>query len=186
VDFRQAAFGRFSGVSLRERGAFANLAHTDQQSQRIDHFLLMHLGKSREELAQAREKLEELGKLAEKLTADPWHIATYVASVATPAGDRALVLHGSSQRVVGIDDGVALAELNAGQEVFLTNTLNLIVAKSPRGIRLSGETAFFDRTLSNGQLVVKWRDEEMIVDAAPALAATDLASGDMVRFESYR
>jgi proteasome-associated ATPase len=85
--------------------------------------------------------------------------------------------------VVGLGDGVAIAELKAGDEVFLSQNLNLILARSPRGVRLGGETACFARALPNGCLVLRSRDEELIVDAAPDLAALTLASGDLVRFD---
>ena len=173
------------GPGLEERVEYVEMlrAADPEQSRRIDHFLLAHLIKSREGLLKAKEKQAELGAVIEKLTAFPWHTAIFVGPVATPGGDRAIVLHGTSQRVVGFDEGVALAELKAGDEVFLTNGLNLIMAKSPRGARLGGETALFDRRLPNGQIVVRWRDEELIADAAPALSATDLANGDLIRFD---
>ena len=172
-------------ITLDEKLAYIDMlrsAHPDQ-APNIDRFLLTHLGKSRDGLLQAREKLDELGGMIRKLTAFPWHTAVFVGPVATPDGNRAIVLHGTSQRVVGLDDAVTLAELNPGEEVFLTNNFNLIMAKSPRGVRLGGETAFFDRKLPNGRIVVKWRDEDMILDAAPALAVEDLANGDLLRFD---
>jgi len=174
-----------SGLGLEERIAYVEMLRSGgpEQSRRIDQYLLTHLSNSREGLAHAKEKQAELGAMIEKLTAFPWHTAIFVDSVATLGGDRAIVLHGTAQRVVGLNEGVALAELKAGDEVFLTNGLNLIMAKSPRGARLSGETAHFDRKLPTGQMVVKWRDEELIADAGPALAATELASGDLVRFD---
>jgi proteasome ATPase len=173
------------GLGLEERLEYIEMlrAADPEQSRRIDQFLLTHLIKARKGLLDAKEKHAELGAFVEKLTAFPWHTATFVDSVATPGGDRAIVLHGTSQRVVGLNDGVALAELKAGDEVFLTNALNLIMAKSPRGPRLCGETACFDRKLANGCLVVKSRDEELIVDAVPGLAPTDLANGDLIRFD---
>ena len=154
-----------------------------ENTPRIDQFLLSHLCKSREGLLAAKEKMAELGALIEKLTASPWHTAIFVSSLPSPGGDRAIVLHGSSQRVVGLNDGVTLAGLETGDEVFLTNSLNLIMAKSPRGVRLGGETALFDRKLPNGRIVLRWRDEELIADATPALAATELANGDLLRFD---
>jgi proteasome-associated ATPase len=177
--------GADGDLSLEDKVAYVGMLRTTQpeQSESVDKFLLSNLGKFHEGLLQAREKLEEFGEMVEKLTAFPWHTATYVGSVPTPEGDRAIVLHGTTQRVVGLDDGIDIANLSAGDEVFLTNNLNLVMAKSPRGVRLGGETAYFSRKQPNGQLVVKWRDEEMIVDAAPALALTELAPGDLLRFD---
>lgn len=152
-------------------------------SVRIDELLLTHLARARAGLHEAEEKMGELGALLAKLTAPPLHAATFLRAVPMAGGECALVLHGNAQRVVGIHSDVALASLKAGDEVFLANNLNLIMARSPRGARLVGETAFFERTLPNGGLVLKWRDEELVVEAAPDLAAIPLAAGDMVRWD---
>lgn len=149
----------------------------------LDHFLLTQILKLREGLSEAAEKQSELGALVQQLAAPPLHCAMFVSPIVTSTGGQALVLHGSTQRVVGLDDKVSLGDLKPGDEVFLSNHLNLIQAKSPRGIRLGGETAFFDRRLPNGSLAIKWRDEELVVDAAPELAAMELAAGDVLRFE---
>ena len=150
---------------------------------RLIEFLITHLARAREGALMAEEKLGEIAEVIAKLTAPPLHAATFVSAVAMTKGACALVLHGTSQRVVGLDEGVALGELKPGDEVFLASNLNVIIAKSPRGIRLVGETAFYARTLPNGCIVLKSRDEELIVDAAPELAALPLATGDLIRFD---
>jgi proteasome-associated ATPase len=152
-------------------------------SHRIDQFLLTHLIRLHEGLVEAGEKQSELAAMIAKLSAPPMHAAMFVRAVATPKGAQALVLHGSSQRIVGLDEGVVLDDLKAGDEVFLSSSLNLILAKSPRGIRTGGETGFFDRRLPNGSLVLKWHDDELVVEATPELASVELAAGDLVRFE---
>jgi len=94
------------GVAFDEKLGNLNAlrnAHPDQ-SPRIDHFLLTHLSKAREGLGEAGEKLDELAGMIEKLTAFPWHIATYAGPVATPGGTRARGLHGTTQRGGGSDD----------------------------------------------------------------------------------
>jgi proteasome-associated ATPase len=149
----------------------------------LDHFLLMQILRLREGLSAASDKQSELAAELAKLTASPFHCAMFVGPVVTPAGGQAVVLHGSTQRVVGLHQGVSLNDLTPGDEVFLANHLNLILARSPRGVRTGGETALFDRWLPNGSLAIKSRDDELIVEAAPGLAAQELAAGDVVRFE---
>ncbi len=172
-------------LTLEQRIAYAQTVREScpDGSRRLDEFLIKNLGRSRAALVEAEEKMSELGALLAKLTAPPMHAATFIKGVATPQGGGAIVLHGTSQRVVGLHDSVAAGELRAGDEVFLASNLNVIMAKSPRGARFVGETAFFDRALPTGSLVIKWRDEELIVDAAPELAAQQLAPGDTVRFD---
>src|SRR5207248_366768 len=113
----------------------------------LDHFLLMQILRLREGLSEAADKQSQLAAMVATLTAPPLHCAMFVSAVPTAKGTLAHVLHGSTQRIVGLDDGVSLGELKPGDEVFLSNNLNLILARSPRGIRLGGETAFFDRKL---------------------------------------
>jgi proteasome-associated ATPase len=172
-------------LSLDQRLQYAASLRTGgpDASDHLDRFLLTHLDRARRGLAQASEKQEELATLIAKLTGPPLHAAMFVRAIATPQGERAIVLHGSSQRVVGVEGGVVLGELQTGDEVFLANNLNLILAKSPRGFRSGGETAFFDRRLANGHLALKWHDEELIVEAAPSLASAELTAGDLVRFD---
>ena len=153
------------------------------ESLRIAQLLLKQTAQMRDGLFQAKEAQGELAGLLAKLTAFPWHTAMFVSAVDTPEGPRAIVLHGSTQRVVGLNDGIDLAALNVGEEVFLANGLNVIMAASPRGMRRGGETASFERRLPDGQLVLKWRDEELVVDAAPALRDCELAPSDVVRFD---
>ena len=154
-----------------------------EESYRLAQLLLKQTAQMRDGLFQAKEAQGELNVLLAKLTAFPWHTAMFVSAVETPEGPRAIVLHGNTQRVVGLNDGIDLGALNVGEEVFLANGLNVIMAASPRGMRRGGETAFFDRRLPEGQLVLKWRDEELVVDAAPALRDIELAKSDVVRFD---
>jgi len=152
-------------------------------ARRLDHYLLTETARLREGLLAAEEKQSQLGVLIAKLTAPPWHAAMFVRAIDSAHGPSAIVLHGSTQRIVGVADGIALGDLPPGNEVFLSANLNLIMAKSPRGERLCGETAHFDRKLPNGCLVLKSRDEELIVEPAPQLAGTELETGDLLRFE---
>ena len=173
------------GISLSEKLCYAQMIRETgpDGSRRLDEFLLTHVATAREALVEAEEKMHDLGAMLAKLTAPPMHAATFIKAVTMPQGECAIVLHGAAQRVVGFHEGVSAADMRAGDEVFLASSLNVIMAKSPRGVRLVGETAYFDRTLPNGCLALKWRDEELIVDAAPELAALPLAGGDLIRFD---
>jgi proteasome-associated ATPase len=94
-----------------------------------------------------------------------------------------LVMNGNSRRVVTIADNVESSALAVGDEVLLGSELNLIVAKSPLHFFQSGETASFDRYTPDRRLVLKWRDEEIVVDPAASLAGATLKSGDLVRWD---
>ena len=172
-------------LSLEQKLEYAGVIRTTnpEAARRLDYLLFSKIAQMHDGLLDAEQKQSELAAMINKLTAPPWHAALFVSAVTTPKGDQAVVMHGTTQRIVGLDDSVALAGLQPGDEVFLASSLNLIVARSPRGLRPGGETAFFDRKLANGCIVLKWRDEELIVEPAPQLAQAELAQGDILRFE---
>jgi proteasome-associated ATPase len=84
---------------------------------------------------------------------------------------------------VRISEEVDAYALMPGDEVLLGNELNVITAKSPYAFFQSGETATFDRYTPDRRLVLKWRDEEVVVDAAGSMQQSALKSGDQVRWD---
>jgi proteasome-associated ATPase len=97
--------------------------------------------------------------------------------------EAAMVMYGASRRVVTISDEVDPYSLVAGDEVLLADELNVVVGKSPYNCFQSGETASFDRYMPDRRLVIKHRDDELIVDAADSLLRSELKSGDLVRWD---
>ena len=73
-------------------------------------------------------------------------------------------------------------DLRPGDEVFLNQELNFIVAKSQWGAPRFGETAVFERYTEDRRLVLKQRDDEVVVDAGP-LQDLVLRKGERVRWE---
>jgi proteasome-associated ATPase len=149
----------------------------------LDRYMIEQNGKLSSGLMEARAQQEKLKEILEKLGATPWHPAVFLKPVTTILGERALVSHGSTCRLVGLTDEAPLGELQAGDEVFLSDALNVIMSKSPFGTSRSGETAIFDRYTSDGRLVLKWRDDEVIVEAAGPLQHVTLENGDELRWE---
>ena len=135
-------------------------------------------------LAEARGNQEKLAQLLDKLTAPPWHPALFLGLVPShEGGEAALVALGSARRVVSVSDSLDASALRPGEEVLLGNELNAVVARSPRGYFQSGETASFDRLTPEGRVVLRWRDEEVVADAAASLLESDPRPGDQVRWD---
>ena len=67
--------------------------------------------------------------------------------------------------------------------MLLGGELNVVVGKSPYSFFQSGDTASFDRYMPDRRLVIKHRDDELIVDAADSLRRSELKSGDLVRWD---
>jgi ATP-dependent 26S proteasome regulatory subunit len=147
--------------SLEEKVRFLQdlRRHSEELGRQADRFLVDQVAHLHQGLIEAQENQKKLKAVLEKLSATPWHPAVFLRPVATPLGQRVMVMHGSSRRVVELADGVDLDSLAIGDEVFLGNELNVVMGKSPCGIPQCGETAFFDRYTSDRRLVLKWRDE---------------------------
>ncbi len=147
--------------------------------------LFDHVKRMSTSLLEAQANQQKLGAVLEKLGAPPWHSAIFRRAVRTASGPRALVSHGSMRRVVGLVDEVSLESLSPGDEVFLGSELNVIVAKADDGGEQCGEIATFDRCLpdGNGRAVLKYREEEIVVQLTPRLKAKGLKSGDLVRWD---
>jgi ATP-dependent 26S proteasome regulatory subunit len=125
----------------------------------------------------------ELQAIVERLTAAPWHPALFLGLVDTGERIAAMVLHNGSERAVSIARDVDAGALAVGEEVLLGHELNVVVAVSPRGLPRCGETATIERVTLDGRCVLRWRDEEILVDLAARLADTALAAGDRVRWD---
>src|SRR6185295_6212776 len=86
-------------------------------------------------------------------------------------------------RAVVISEDFDPEPLVAGDEVLLGNQMNVLVAQSPIQSFRSGETAVFDRLLPDGRIVIRHREEEMVIEAAGSLAASELKAGDRIRWD---
>jgi len=84
---------------------------------------------------------------------------------------------------VNLAPDLKVESLRPGDQVFLSHELNVITGISPEGLPRCGELAMFDRRTSDGNLVVKWRDDEFVLQPAHPLADTALQPGDLIRFD---
>jgi proteasome-associated ATPase len=184
---RLTAFGE-NAPSLGERVQLAQeiRGYSKNAGEQVDRCLFEQLSRLQANVNQAKISQDQLREILDKLTAPPWHAAVFLGHVAmdsTGPSNCALVMNGNSRRVVTIAENLDSSSLAAGDEVLLGSELNMIVAKSPFHFFQSGQTASFDRYTRDRRLVLKWRDEEIVVDAAESLAGTALKSGDLVRWD---
>ena len=77
-------------------------------------------------------------------------------------------------------DGSALV---SGDEVFLNEEQNVLVGISPERAGRAGETVLFERLTTDGRIVVKSRDEEILVDAGGRLDCDALTKGDVLLWD---
>ena len=148
----------------------------------LDSFMVQQLAQQRQGLLQAQVQQKEFKELVDKIFATPWHPAIFLRLEMMPVGARALVNYNGSRRVVAIADQVDSRDLKPGDEVFLNQELNFIVAKSQWGAPRFGETAVFERYTEDRRLILKQRDDEVVVDAGP-LQDIEIRNGDRVRWD---
>ena len=146
----------------------------------LDRALLRAYAAASNGLKEARQAQAQLSETLEKLTEPPWHVATYLGMVETGFGPRVEVIWDGSRHVVRADDELAFDELRCGDEVYLCDQRNMVMSIS-RSLP-AGETATYDRATADGRLVLRARDEEIIVVPADRLDVAQLCKGDLVRW----
>jgi proteasome-associated ATPase len=170
---------------MEERLAIANAIRRSSREAGplLDTYLLERLLDAREGLAKAGRAQSEIAALVERLTAPPWVPARYIGALDTARGRLAMVVHGQSRRAVAFGPDVEPEALQVGTEVFLNHELNLLVGSGSLGGAAVGETATFLRDAGNGRCVLRYRDQEIVVQAAGCLQDGALHEGDLVRWD---
>lgn len=120
----------------------------------------------------------ELREKLEQLLSPPFFPARYLGPVTTPAGEYAIVSHDGSRRIVALGEEVATGNLRVGDEVFLCQERNAVIAKAPSCCLEIGETAPMVRCTEDGRLVLSDRDTEIVVAVSDELANEKLRPGD--------
>lgn len=186
----QTLFDRLSGdlpdgPSLDERLQIVQTlrSRADEWGSSLDRWLLGEVARLRAGLKEARHHHEELRAALDELRSPPWHPGVYLGSVETDRGPAACVAHGGTVRIVGLTRDLQWDTLTTGDDVLLSRDLGLVMRKSPLPMMRAGETAVYDRRLADGRLVVKQRDEEIVVRPSGALDAGGLRPGDLVRWD---
>lgn len=149
----------------------------------VDRTLIESIAVHRHGLQEAQHQVHEFRKLLDKLSAPPLHPAIFHRMISANGQPKAFVQSGSTRRVVSPGEKIDLQALIRGDEVFLNNEQNLIVAVSPDGPPDFGETATFERRLPDGRLVLRHRDDSIVLNVWGKLADVELKSGDLVRFD---
>ncbi|MGB9032309.1 MAG: AAA family ATPase [Acidobacteriaceae bacterium] len=156
--------------------------HGTENAAEIDRILLSRIEGLHQTIASVQEEHGELRQLIENLTEPPYFPAVFVGHASTPEVEGAIVQTGGDHRVVRVGEGVAAEELRPGDEVFLSHERNCLVSKSNTPVFLTGGIATYSRSLPDGRMVLRSRDEEIVVVPKPSLCDEGLKAGDGVRF----
>jgi proteasome-associated ATPase len=161
---------------------------------KLDGELAEQIQRLRTGLLMARQNQAELRKMLERMTRPPLHPAVFLGWRTTERwGRTALVSYRNDRCIVPVVEELELAELGIGDEVLLSQEQNALVGKSPYQVLHGGETALFERYLpvagadgdgGDGRLaMVRWRDEELVVNLARRLDEVVLVRGDRLRWD---
>ena len=180
---RLAAVGE-EAPELREKlEMIASLAGTAPHlREALDRHLLERVEKLQAGLTKARVSMARLSGLLEGLTAPPWYPALYLGPVGEREQPSAMVYQGEARRIVGLADDVNPESLRPGDEVLLSHEMNVVLARMSEGLQTFGETAVFERRTKDGRLVLRARDEEIVVRPSAELEASPPRQGDLVRW----
>jgi len=137
----------------------------------------------RHALVQTEQIHAKLQGLIEELTVEPWPVARFVRLVETSRGQRALVLSDGSWRLVTFHPDCPLESLEVGDFVQLSEQRNLVMDTLGVNMPSGGELARFERFTPDQRIVVRSRDEELVVDAGARLDLDALVPGDPIRWD---
>jgi proteasome-associated ATPase len=170
--------------SLEEKLRLAQLirAQSRDAGKQVDTFLIDEINRTRMGLLDARDNQSKLQAMLDELTSPPWHPAIFLGLAPMDTREAAMVMYGNSRRIVTLADDIDPYSLAIGDEVLLADELNVVISRSPYNLFQSGETASFDRYLNDGRMVLKHRDEEVVVDSADALREHEVRPGELVRW----
>jgi proteasome-associated ATPase len=174
-------------VPLEERVAALRFLR-DQSleiSSRMDGYMLEQVCRLKDGLEEARKMNERARHEIDRLTAPPMHPAVFLGCADMLIGSVGMVLVGGARRVVSFAADIDPGELMEGDEVLIGHEMNVIVARSPYPQRRSGGLALFERLTSDGRMMIRHRDEPVLVDMVPALDGIAWKEGDLVRWDSH-
>ena len=106
---------------------------SEAAKRRAAEAMVMRIASLARHLHEARDTQEKLAQIVEHLTTPPWHPWVFRGVCPTSRGDEAVVSRAGTTRIVGAADDVDLGELLVGDEVFLGQEMNMIMARSPWG-----------------------------------------------------
>ncbi len=157
-----------------------------EESRKLDELFIAEIAAKSTALRQAqklherlRAKQEELVQVIEKLRAPPLRLAVFLGWIEAAGQLLAKVAHGVDRYLVALDVEFECENLAVGDTVYLGSSLGVVLGKAENGLQV-GETATVERRLSTDRIVLRDRDEEVVVLAAAELRSGSLEPGEQV------
>lgn len=154
-------------------------------SARIDLALLQRDRLQSDGARKLRDMIDELRRETERLTAAPVNEGVFVG-VCEGAGEHPLarvVVSGMREQLLALKDESILPTLKAGDRVLVASEGNVVLGRSDSSAPGPGECAMVERWLGSDRLVLRHRDQTLVIRAAASLTPENLAAGDTVRLD---
>jgi proteasome-associated ATPase len=148
----------------------------------VDRMLVEEIGRMRTGLESARMAQAQVRQLIDSLTAPPHFPGVFLSHAATSLAQNAVVRVGNEIRAISFGENDP-DEFRPGDELLLSNERTFVLCKTAPGAFTCGEAATFVRRAGENRLVIKSRDEEIIVLAAAPLRDAPLKAGDLLCFD---
>jgi hypothetical protein len=155
----------------------------------LDRFLLESYAKLSDrsssldrQLNEVRDIQTQLREALDQATSPPWIPGVFLRCVETTVGSLAEVFLGDGRRLVRVANEVNVAELVAGQVVYMGHERNVVLAVAPDQLPEAGEIATVERMLDDGRMVLRDGDAQVLVHVAQTLRNASVIPGDRVRW----
>lgn len=126
---------------------------------------------------------EQMQALVDKLADAPWYPARVVDTSDVDRSGHVMVSMGGAQRLVVAGENVDLDELEVGDAVYVSRGGDAIMAVALEGMDGAGELAAFESELGDGRLLVKIRDEEVLLRRSRGVEDAALQRGSLLRID---
>lgn len=177
------AFGPEAPNADAKLGFLRQLRANAETAALADRILIERLELHHAALRQSERNIRQVEERLELLTAAPFFQAKFLRLEKGEGMQRALVSFNGVPRVVTVAESATAGDLRIGDSVFLGHELNVILHRDSAPRARGGETCQFMRLLPEGKLVIKAREEELIVTAADGLDPAQLRAGDKLLWE---
>jgi len=148
----------------------------------IDQMFAEELGRLRNGLEAAQAAQTGIRAEIEELLSPPYFPAVFLGRTGGAPEAQALVRTGGELRAVTFGDHNP-DDFQDGDSVLLSRERNFIYSKVQGGALTCGETAAFVAWTKERRLIIKSREEELVVLAAQPLRDAGLKAGDLIRFD---
>jgi len=152
----------------------------ESMSADVDRYLVNEVSRIHSRQREAEVQFQKLTGIVNQLLEPPHFIARYLGSQPTPFGDFANVWHAGSNFAVAFADGVDVAGLAVGDNVFLSREKNAVIGKAELEVPCLGETASFVDRLDRNRIIVNDRDTDTVVRCSSAVVDAVFKAGDLL------